>query len=91
LLLFNKLTKAAFLIRSSEKRKRSAVNTKNKILFEKTSIILPCDGVNIDGVSIGNRIYWALKILTTSNYDSLTELHTPKITVTTAHKVFCLH
>jgi hypothetical protein len=26
-----------------------------------------------------------LQNITTSNYDSLTELHTPKITVTTAH------
>jgi hypothetical protein len=48
-------------------------------------MILPCDGVNKDGVSIGNRIYWALTLLTTNNYDSLTELHTPKITVTTAN------
>jgi hypothetical protein len=39
-----------------------------------------------DGVWIGNRIYWTLlHRVTTNNYDSLTELHTPKITVTTAH------
>jgi hypothetical protein len=29
--------------------------------------------------------------LTTSNYNSLTELHTPNIAVTTAHKVFSAH
>jgi hypothetical protein len=30
-----------------------------------------------------------LQNITTNNYDSLTELHTPKVTVTTAHiKVF---
>jgi hypothetical protein len=26
-----------------------------------------------------------IQLVTTNNYDSLTELHTPKITVTTAH------
>jgi hypothetical protein len=41
------------------------------------------DGVTVDGVWIGNRIYWALTLVTTNNYDSLTELQTPKITVTT--------
>jgi hypothetical protein len=29
-----------------------------------------------------------LQVVTTSNYNSLAELHTPNITVTTAHKVF---
>jgi hypothetical protein len=29
-----------------------------------------------------------LRIVTTSNYNSLTELHTPNITVTTAHTKF---
>jgi hypothetical protein len=32
-----------------------------------------------------------LRIVTTSNYDSLTELHTPSITVTTAHIKSSLH
>jgi hypothetical protein len=36
-------------------------------------------------VWIGNRIYWTLIIVTTNNYGSLTELHTPKVTVTKAH------
>jgi hypothetical protein len=38
-----------------------------------------------DGVRIGNWIYWALTFVTTNNYDSLTELHIPNITVTAAH------
>jgi hypothetical protein len=38
----------------------------------------------IDGVWIGNWIYWALTIVNTKNYDSLTELHDPDITVTIA-------
>jgi hypothetical protein len=37
---------------------------------------------------IDDRIYWPIALVTTSNCDSLTELHTPKITVTTSHKVF---
>jgi hypothetical protein len=41
-----------------------------------------------DGVWIGNWIYWTLTLVTINNYDSLTELHTPKITVSTAHIVF---
>jgi hypothetical protein len=44
--------------------------------------------VTTDGVWIGNWIYWTLTLVSTINYDSLTELHTPNITVTTAHKVF---
>jgi hypothetical protein len=38
-----------------------------------------------DEVWIGNWIYWTLTLVTTNNYDSLNQLHTPKITVTTAH------
>jgi hypothetical protein len=38
-----------------------------------------------DGVWIGNWIYWALTLVTTNSYNSLSELHTPKITVTAAH------
>jgi hypothetical protein len=38
------------------------------------------------GFWIDNWIHWALTLITTNNYDNLTELHTPKITVTTAHK-----
>lgn len=45
--------------------------------------------VNIYGVWIANRMYWSLKhIATINNYESLTELRTPKETVTTAHIVF---
>jgi hypothetical protein len=42
--------------------------------------------VTVDGVLIGNRIYWTLTLVTTNNYYNLTELHTPKITI--RHKVF---
>jgi hypothetical protein len=38
-----------------------------------------------DEVWIGNWIYWTLTVLNTNNYDSLTESHTSKITITTAH------
>jgi hypothetical protein len=38
--------------------------------------------VNIDWVWIGNHTYWTLILVNTSNYDSLTELHTPNISVT---------
>jgi hypothetical protein len=41
--------------------------------------------VTTDGDWIGNRIYWTLTEVTTNNYDSLTELHTPEVTVTTSH------
>jgi hypothetical protein len=40
--------------------------------------------VTIDRVWTGNWIYWTFTLVTTSNSDSLTEIHTPKITVTTA-------
>jgi hypothetical protein len=38
-----------------------------------------------DEVFIGKWIYWILPLVTTNNHDSLSELHTPKINVTTAH------
>jgi hypothetical protein len=44
--------------------------------------------VTVDGVWIGDQIYWTLTLVTANNYDSLTELHTPRINVTTEHKVF---
>jgi hypothetical protein len=45
--------------------------------------------VTIDGVLIGNRIYWTpTQLVTTNNYDSLTELHIPNISVTTAKTKF---
>jgi hypothetical protein len=43
------------------------------------------DWMTVDGVWIGNWICWTLTLVTSNNYDSLTELHTPKITVSTAH------
>jgi hypothetical protein len=36
--------------------------------------------VTRDGGWNGNRIYWTLTLVATNNYDSLTEVHTPKIT-----------
>jgi hypothetical protein len=39
--------------------------------------------VTVDEVWIG--FIGLLQLVTTNNYDSLIELHTPKITVTTAH------
>jgi hypothetical protein len=36
-------------------------------------------------VWIGTRIYWTLTLVSASNYDSLAELLTPNISVTTAH------
>jgi hypothetical protein len=44
--------------------------------------------VTKDEVWIGSRIYWTLTLLITNNYNSLTELLTPKITVTTAHRKY---
>jgi hypothetical protein len=41
--------------------------------------------VTINGIWIGNRIYWTLTLVTINNCDTLTELHTPNITVTSAH------
>jgi hypothetical protein len=43
-----------------------------------------CDCVTIDGVWIGNWIYWAFTLVTMNNYDCLTELLTPKIILTKA-------
>jgi hypothetical protein len=56
------------------------------MLFQLKMIL--SHGVTRDEVWIGNWIYWTLTLVTTNNYDSLTELHTPQITVTTAHIVF---
>jgi hypothetical protein len=47
----------------------------------KTLIYCHARKVTIDGVWIGNRMY---STVTERNY-SLTELHTPKVTVTIAH------
>lgn len=41
-------------------------------------------GVTIDEVWTGNWIYWTLKLVATSNYDNVTELHATKFTVPTA-------
>jgi hypothetical protein len=38
-----------------------------------------------DGVWIGNQKYWTLTLVTTNNCGSVTELHTPMITVTAGH------
>jgi hypothetical protein len=41
--------------------------------------------VTVNGFWINDWIYWTLTLVTTSNYDSLNELHIPNITVTIAH------
>jgi hypothetical protein len=48
-------------------------------------IILSRDWVNIGGIWIDNWIFEHLQNVTTNNYDSLSELHTPNTTVTRAH------
>jgi hypothetical protein len=59
--------------------------TKRTVLKIKESGINVCHhfALNIaTGVCIGNRSYWTLTLETANNYESITELHTPKITVT---------
>jgi hypothetical protein len=46
------------------------------------SYIVTCLSVPTDEVWIRNWIYWTLTLIATNNCGSLTELHTPKITVT---------
>jgi hypothetical protein len=41
--------------------------------------------VTRDEVCIDNWIYWTVTLVTTNNYDSLAELHTPKSLLITAH------
>jgi hypothetical protein len=53
--------------------------------FSITLTVLSRDGVTIDEVWIGKWSYLTFTLVTANIYDSLTELHTPKITVTTAH------
>jgi hypothetical protein len=48
-------------------------------------MILSRDWVTVDGVWLVTGFIGHLKIVTANNYDNLAELHTPKITVTTAH------
>jgi hypothetical protein len=48
-------------------------------------IILSRDRVTIDGVCIGTQFIEHLQNVAINNYDGLTQLHTPKITVTTGH------
>jgi hypothetical protein len=43
------------------------------------------DRVSIDGFGLMIGFIEDLQNVTTDNYDSLTELHTPKITLTTPH------
>jgi hypothetical protein len=46
--------------------------------------------VTRDEVWIGNRIYWKLTLVITINYDTLTELHAPKINVNTTQEEFLI-
>jgi hypothetical protein len=48
-------------------------------------VIVTYLSVTRDEIWIGNRTYWTLTLMTTNNYASLIELHTPKSTVTAVH------
>jgi hypothetical protein len=43
-----------------------------------------CISVTQYKVLIGNWVYWTSTLITTNNYDSVTELQNPEITVTKA-------
>jgi hypothetical protein len=45
--------------------------------------VLSRDSVTVDGVWIRNRIYWTITERNYKNQDNLTQIHTPKLTVTT--------
>jgi hypothetical protein len=52
-------------------------------------IVMSRDGVTTDGVGICSRICWTLtQLVTTNNYDSFTELLTPKIAVTAIRRKY---
>jgi hypothetical protein len=54
-----------------------------------TYYIQPGDGMTIRGFWTDEWIYWILTLVTTNNYDSLTELPTPNITVNySTQKIF---
>jgi hypothetical protein len=51
--------------------RRSHRRLVNELLSYLVALILSRDGVTIDGVWIGNRIYWTLALVTTINYSAL--------------------
>jgi hypothetical protein len=54
----------------------------NEDLVGCSTVVAP----QLHGVATQNRIYLTLKqLVTTNNYETLTELYAPKITVATAH------
>jgi hypothetical protein len=64
---------------------KSRVHFKHRSLFQiciEIYILLRVKSVTLDGFWIG---YSNTRLVTTRNYNGLTELHTPNITVTTAH------
>jgi hypothetical protein len=53
-----------------------------------TYYILPRDGAAIDGFWTNDWIYWTFTLVTTYNYDCLTELHTQYHCNYSTHKIF---
>jgi hypothetical protein len=64
---------------------RCLIGKKKRIFWDKYDPHFHVVSVTNDKIWTGNWIYWTLTLVTTNNYDNLTELPTPKITLTTAH------
>jgi hypothetical protein len=59
-------------------------NTNEDVWCKECLLLSRFSGVTIDGVWIGERIYWPLTLGTTSNYSAIATLHTSQITTATA-------
>jgi hypothetical protein len=69
---------------SQKEKERSFRRPKEKIKCNKKNVNI-VTWLTINQVWTGNRIYWTFTVVTTNNYDSLTELHIAKIAATAAH------